>query len=201
MSTLRTIVVYTAVLIAVSCSPKIALMKPVSSATEFSAPPTKSLLVCYTRVPHVPGWNDKEYYVFIDGKLVGQMKQDSYFATEVDPGEQYVFLKFRKTGFYGAIMGLSKPKAVQSVAKLLFEPGKTYYLCSQYGGGLYFVPKSIEDSKKEMQEHKYSNYALIDKVENLDMSSEEIEQAKAYYAKKEQTEPESVKDFADYKGY
>jgi hypothetical protein len=201
MFTARLITTGISLLLLASCSPKIALMKPTAEIAEFTAPVDKALLVSYTRIPHVPGWNDKEYYVFVDGKLAGQMKQDSYFITEIEPGEHYLFLKFRKLGFYGLIMGLSKPKVVQSTAKIVFEPGKTYYLCSQYGGGLYFVPKTPDECASEMKEHKYRNYSLIQPYSDLNLNTTEIQQAVVAYSEKEKNEPERVKDFADYKGY
>lgn len=183
-----------------SCTAKLKNSELAQRPETFKAPEDKALLFFYARIPHVPGWDKTEYYVYLDDKLIGQCKQDSYFSVEVPQGNHYIFIRSKGYGLYGKMLAGRKPDKVINKGRMNFKTGKMYFLAYQKPIG-FLIPKNPQETKKEMLEHKYEYYKLIKEPEYSILPKETMNLAIKEFNKEVKDDPEKYRNMLEYIGY
>jgi len=129
------------------------------------------------------------FWNYLDGKLIGETKGKTYFATNVEPGPHYVVVASENT----------------AVAHLNFEPGKIYYLREGVTVGWWrarttgFSPLNPQEAMEAMYNCTYWEYDPTLGGENMDPKL--YEQAIADYNEEIKQNPGGFKDMLEYKGY
>jgi len=129
------------------------------------------------------------FWNYLDGKLIGETKGKSYFATDVMPGKHYVVVTTENT----------------AVAHLDFQPGKIYYLREGVIMGVWrartngFEPLTHDQAMESIKACKYLELDASKVAEDLDpqLYKKAIEE---YHLEVKQN-PEGFKAILEYKGH
>lgn len=153
---------------------------------ELRANPDKALLVIVRDTFFGGGivfWN------YLDGKFIGETTGNTYFVTNVQPGEHYIVSATENTG----------------VAHLNFQAGKHYFLRQGVTLGLWrartsgFFPIPAEEARKATQNCTYMQ--LDNSIPPFpDMEPELYQKAIEEYNAGIKESPESYKELVEYKG-
>lgn len=125
---------------------------------------------------------------YLDGEFIGETTGNTYFVTQVPPGEHYIVSKTENTG----------------VANLNFETGKHYYLRQGVTVGWMrartsgFFPMTSEEAKKAIQGCEYLQLDTSKSVPDMDPAL--YQKAVDEYNAGVKDDPEGYKELLEYKG-
>ena len=128
------------------------------------------------------------FWNYLDEKLIGETKGQTYFVTPVTPGPHYVVVAVENTG----------------VAHFDFKAGKTYFLREGVIMGIWrartsgFSPMTPEEAAKAIKDCTYLEYDS--KAGQEDMDPQLYQQAIDGYLKEIKENPEGFKDILKYDG-
>ncbi|HMK66219.1 MAG TPA: DUF2846 domain-containing protein [Thermodesulfobacteriota bacterium] len=128
------------------------------------------------------------FWNYLDGKLIGETKGNTYFVTRVKPGPHYVVVTSENT----------------AVAHLNFEAGKTYYLREGVLMGIWrartsgFSPLSYQEAMTAMNNGTYME--LDPAKAGEDMDPKLFQQAVTDYHEEVKQNPDGFKAMLEYKG-
>lgn len=129
------------------------------------------------------------FWTYLDGKLIGETKGNTFFITEVEPGPYYLFVVTENT------VG----------GHINFEAGRTYSLHQGVTMGMWrtrstgFYPMTQEEAAAAMARCKYQEYDPS--MGGEDMDPQEYEQAVRDYEIEVKENPEGFRELLEYKGY
>ena len=128
------------------------------------------------------------FWNYLDGKLIGETKGQTYFVTPVTPGLHYVVVAVENKG----------------IAHFNFKPGKTYFLREGVIMGNWrartsgFYPMTPEEAAKAMKDCTYLEYDSQTGQEDMDPKL--YQQAIDEYHKEVKENPAGFKDILKYDG-
>lgn len=128
------------------------------------------------------------FWNYLDTKFIGETKGNTYFVTEVTPGEHYVICSTENT----------------AVALLNFEPGKRYFLREGVTMGLWrartsgFSPMTSQEATKAIEDCTYLE--LDPNLSFPDMDPELYKTAIEEYHTGVKEDPEGYKTMVEYRG-
>ena len=135
------------------------------------------------------------YIAYLDKKVIGSVRSESYFLTSVEPGKHYLITE--KNGY-------------TCVAPFNFKPGKTYFIGQNtvpffnkaFLGMDYrplgFYPISPENANKVMKRYSFMEYKP--NPEQKDLDPQLYQQAIDEYLVYAKENPDSFKDIVGYDG-
>lgn len=126
---------------------------------------------------------------YLDGKLIGETKGNTYFVTDVPPGPHYVVAATENT----------------AVAHIDFKPGKIYYLRQGIIMGIWrartsgYSPMIPQEASESMKGCTYYEYDPTSGGE--DMEPAIFKKAVDEYEADVKVNPEGYRDMLEYDGY
>ncbi len=128
------------------------------------------------------------FWNYLDDRFIGETMGDTYFTTDVEPGQHYVVVETENT----------------CVADLTFEAGKRYFLREGVTIGLWrartsgFSPVSAEEAVKSVKGLKYLELDPNGELKSIDPGV--YKKAIEEYRADVKANPEAFKDMLQYKG-
>ena len=160
------------------------MLKP-EQRPELVAKPDKALLVIM-RDTYFGGaivfWN------YLDGQFIGETMGNTYFITDVDPGQHYVVVETENT----------------CAADLTFEAGKRYFLREGIAMGIWrartsgFSPVGAEEAMKSAKDLTYLERDPNGQLK--DMDPKVYKTAIEEYEADVKANPDAYKEMLQYKG-
>jgi hypothetical protein len=129
------------------------------------------------------------FWNYLDGKLIGETKGNTYLVTPVDLGKHYLMVTSENT----------------ATAQMDFKPGKIYYVREGVTMGLWrarttgFSPLTPQEAKEAMAGCTY--WELDPKNSVGDMDPKLYQQAIADYHEEVKQNPQGFKSILEYQGY
>jgi hypothetical protein len=165
------------------------IMQEAQAPAEIPRDSAKAVLVIHSNTGSA--FNKAKINYYLDDNLIGQDKTDAYFITRVDPGTHWIFFN---------IDGESR---VFNTGRLIFEPGKIYYLLRlTVPFGIAMTTQSPEDFKKYLADcSKTKFYTFIGQGKGKQLKPDRIEAAKKAYEEELIKDPKKHEDQINYKGF
>lgn len=128
--------------------------------------------------------------IYIDGKMIGQTKHNSYFITDVQPGVHYVMGKAQNV----------------AAARFNFEANRIYFLHQKvYFGQFYprtgFTVMTYEEAMKQINEEGCDYFIYNEQHPGEDLPVKDYQETKDDFEKEVKEDPGRHKDTLEYKGY
>ena len=128
------------------------------------------------------------FWNYLDDRFIGETMGNTYFLTDVEPGQHYVVVETENT----------------CVADLTFEAGKRYFLRQGIAMGVWrartsgYSPVSADEAMKSVKGLKYLQIDPDSELKKIDPAvfKKAIEEYKADV----KANPEAYKEMLDYKG-
>lgn len=136
------------------------------------------------------------FMYYADTKLLGETFSASYFVSEIDPGEQWIYIVPR----------LRRDKVVDEIraAKITFEKGKVYYFLFKFITMSFNVlsPQSPEEFETEVKESKLRALKFVEGKNDVIVVKEKwLEEAREEFEEDVEENEEHIQDILNYRGY
>jgi hypothetical protein len=128
------------------------------------------------------------FWNYLDDKFIGETKGNTYFITDVDPGQHYVVVETENT----------------CVADLTFEAGKRYFLREGITVGWWrartsgFSPVGADEAMRSIKDLTYLERDPNGELKNMD--PEVYKTAIEEYKADVKANPDAFKEMLQYKG-